>query len=102
MKCKPIILILVLWIAAALLLPAAAEELSPDPAQSQIERIVISYGNSGKRDEAALSVLSSLNPSLGEKWTRIMDLWKAPVRVRKKLPDDLPEDDSLGLIGLGF
>ena len=102
MKCKPIILILVLWIAAALLLPAAAEELSPDPAQSQIERIVISYGNSGKRDEAALSVLSSLNPSLGEKWTRIMDLWKAPVRVRKKLPDDLPEDDSLCLIGLGF
>lgn len=70
--------------------------------RSQIERAVVSYAANGTRDEEALSALASLNPSLGEKWMRIMDLWETPVTVNEALPDGLPEDDSLCLVGLGF
>ena len=49
-----------------------------------------------------MSDLITLDPSLGEKWSSIMDLWAAPVTVSEALPDGLPEDDSLVLVGLGF
>ena len=86
-----------LCLAVTAVLPAAAEE-----AQSQIERAVVSYAATGKRDEQALSGLISLDPALGAKWTRIMDLWETPVTVREELPDDLPDDESLCLVVLGF
>ncbi len=94
--------ILILCMAAAAVLPAAAEEALQASAQSQIERAVVSYAATGARDEQALSGLISVNPTLGEKWTRIMDLWEAPVTVHEKLPDQLPDDDSLCLVALGF
>ena len=94
-------MILVCCLAFAVMIPAAAEE-TPSAAQPLIERIVISYAADGTRDEEALSVLATQDPSLGEKWTRIMDLWKAPVTVNETLPDGLPQDDSLCLVGLGF
>ena len=100
MKSGLIVFILILCIATAVMVPAAAEE--PATAQSQIERAVVSYAANGTRDEEALSALASLNPSLGEKWTRIMDLWETPVTVNEALPDGLPDDDSLCLVGLGF
>ena len=31
-----------------------------------------------------------------------MDLWETPVTVNEELPDDLPDDDSLCLVALGF
>ncbi len=102
MKCRWTAFVLVLCMAAAVMVPAAAEDLSAAPAQSQIERIVVSYADSGTRDEQALKALSVLDPSLGEKWSRIMDLWEAPVTVTPVLPDNLPEDDTLCLVGLGF
>ena len=80
----------------------AAEEGLKKEAQAQIERAVVSYAVSGKRDEQALSALASLDPVLGEKWKRIMDLWEVPVTVNDHLPDDLPEDDTLCLVVLGF
>ncbi|MBQ2463034.1 MAG: hypothetical protein II504_11425, partial [Clostridia bacterium] len=80
----------------------AAEEGLKKEAQAQIERAVVSYAVSGKRDEQALSGLASLDPVLGEKWKRIMDLWEVPVTVNDHLPDDLPEDDTLCLVVLGF
>lgn len=80
----------------------AAEENLNKEAQAQIERAVVSYAVSGKRDEQALSALASLDPVLGEKWKRIMDLWEVPVTVNDHLPDDLPEDDTLCLVVLGF
>ena len=95
-------LILVFGLVSTVMLPAAAEEETQTPAQSQIERAVVSYAANGTRDDEALSALASLDPSLGEKWTRIMDLWEAPVTVNTELPDGLPEDDSLCLVGLGF
>ena len=73
-----------------------------DAAQGQIERAVVSYAANGTRDDEALAALALLEPSLGEKWARIMDLWETPVTVNPELPDDLPEDDSLCLVGLGF
>ena len=93
---------LLLCIIAVLIFPAAAEDDSGSPAQAQIERIVISYAAAGIRDEQALSALASMDPSLGEKWNRIMDLWESPVTVSGQLPDNLPDDDSLCLVALGF
>ena len=100
MKSGLIVFILILCIATAVMVPAAAEE--PAAAQSQIERAVVSYAATGARDEQALAALASLDPALGEKWGRIMDLWEAPVSVNDRLPDGLPEDDSLCLVALGF
>ena len=97
-----IALALVICLAVMTALPGLAEESSQASAQSQIERIVVSYGANGTRDEQALSALAALDPSLGEKWARIMDLWEAPVSVNEELPDNLPEDDSLCLVALGF
>ena len=99
---KKLALILVFGLVSTVMLPAAAEEETQTPAQSQIERAVVSNAENGTRDDEALSALASLDPSLGEKWTRIMDLWEAPVTVNTKLPDGFPEDDSLCLVGLGF
>jgi hypothetical protein len=83
--------------------PAAKHSEGDDEViRSQIERAVVSYAANGTRDEEALSALASLNPSLGEKWMRIMDLWETPVTVNEALPDGMPDDDSLCLVGLGF
>ena len=100
MKSGLIVFILILCIATAVMVPAAAEE--PATAQSQIERAVVSYAATGTRDDQALLALASLDPALGDKWARIMKLWETPVAVNEALPDDLPEDDSLCLVGLGF
>ena len=102
MNLKKLALIFVLGLVSAVMLPAAAEKETQTPAQSQIERAVVSYAANGTRDDEALSALALLDPSLGEKWTHIMNLWEAPITVNNELPDGLPEDDSLCLVGLGF
>ena len=102
MNLKRLALIFVLGLVSAVMLPAAAEKETQTPAQSQIERAVVSYAANGTRDDEALSALALLDPSLGEKWTHIMNLWEAPITVNNELPDGLPEDDSLCLVGLGF
>ena len=94
--------IIMICLAFAAIIPVIAEGLTHSPEQSQIERIVVSYANTGARDEQALSALVSLDPLLGEKWIRIMDLWETPVTVNEQLPDNLPDDDSLCLVALGF
>ena len=102
MKSVRFAFVLVLCMMIAIPLPCTADEAVLSPAQSLIERTVVSYAASGTRDEQALSGLAALDPPLGEKWTRIMDLWETPVMVSTELPDNLPEDDSLCLVGLGF
>ncbi len=102
MKISLFVLILSLWMVFAMTVYTMSEGAPVDAAQSQIERAVVSYALNGMRDEEALSALSSLDPSLGEKWMRIMDLWETPITINEELPDGLPEDDSLCLIGLGF
>ena len=81
-------------------LPGFAECASS--AKALVERLVVSYAAYGERDAEALAELSVADPTLAEKWTRIMDLWEAPVTVNAELPDGLPEDDSLCLVALGF
>ena len=100
MKHRAFAVMLVCCLIAAAVCPAAAEEEATP--QSLVERIVVSYAAEGTRDEEALTVLSSADPSLGEKWGRIMDLWEAPAPVNDSLPDSLMPDDSLCLVALGF
>ena len=100
MKLRIFAMMLACCLMAAAVFPAAAEE--EVTARSLIERIVVSYAADRIRDEKALSVLSSVDSSLGEKWARIMDLWEAPVPVNDSLPDSLMPDDSLCLVALGF
>ena len=102
MKCRILAMLLLLCLLTAPALPVLAEADAPAQAQSLIERIVVSYAADGSRDEEALTALRGLDPSLGEKWTRVMDLWAAPVAVNEKLPDTLADDDSLCLVTLGF
>ena len=100
MKLRIFAMMLACCLMAAAVFPAAAEE--EVTARSLIERIVVSYAADRIRDEKALSVLSSVDSSLGEKWARIMDLWEAPIPVNDSLPDSLRTDDSLCLVALGF
>lgn len=49
--------------------------------------------------------LREADPELGEAWTGIMDYWEYANRempINTSLPDDLPQDDSLCLVVLGF
>ena len=80
--------------------PVFAEDLSS--VQELIERMVVSYAAYGERDMQALEEMAAADPALAEKWERIMNLWKAPVTVHMELPDDLPGDDTLCLVVLGF
>ena len=100
MKFRFLAILLVGCLCAAAVCPAAAEKAVT--AQSLIERIVVSYAADQTRDEQALSLLSNVDASLGEKWRRIMDLWAAPVAVNSSLPDSLMQDDALCLVALGF
>ena len=103
MKLRITGILILLCLTIAMVFPVTAEETAAvEKAQSQIERAVVSYATEGTIDEQALSGLTSLDPALGEKWTRIMDLWETPVTVNEELPDDLPDDDSLCLVALGF
>ena len=102
MKCSRIFWILVLCLAAVVFSAALAGEAVQEPDQQCIERLIVSYAAYGEKDDRTLEELSALDPVLGEKWSRIMDLWEAPVTVNEQLPDDLPDDDSLCLVALGF
>ena len=101
MKSLRIAFIVLLCMCVSAILPCAAEE-SSGWEQPLIERAVVTYGAYGERDKPALFELLALDPALGIKWIRIMDLWAAPVAVNSELPDGLPEDDSLCLVALGF
>ena len=81
-------------------LPVFAEGQAPS--QKLIERMIISCAAYGERDGQALDLLRTQDPGQAEKWGRIMDLWAAPVTVNASLPDNLPEDNSLCLVVLGF
>ena len=92
------------FMLAAIMLCCALSGMAEDqsPAQALIERLVISYAAYGERDARALEELASLDPEAGNRWTRIMDLWEAPVTVNTALPDGLPQDNTLCLVALGF
>ena len=89
---------------AVMLVCACFSALAEDApsAQDLIERMVVSYAAYGERDTQALEELSEADPVTAEKWGRIMDLWESDVTVNTELPDNLPGDDTLCLVVLGF
>ncbi len=70
--------------------------------QMLIERIVVNHAAYNERDTIAMDELRADDPAQAEKWEKILDLWETPVDVNTELPDNLPEDDSLCLVVLGF
>jgi uncharacterized SAM-binding protein YcdF (DUF218 family) len=94
----------VLFLLALMVVCACLSGLAEDQpsAQPYIERLVISYAARSERDAEALGQLASVDPVSADQWTRIMDLWEAPVTVNDALPEDLPRDESLCLVALGF
>ena len=96
-----ILLAAVMILCAAL--PGLAEKAEEKPAaQALVERLVMSWAAYGERDSRALEELAALDPASAAAWTRILDLWEAPAAVNAALPDDLPRDDTLCLVALGF
>ena len=89
-----------LVLAACLCLPAFAD--SGDTPESLILQTVSFYAGNGRRNKKALRELAELDPVRAEKWERIMDLWETPVKVNSRLPDGLPDDDTLCLVVLGY
>ena len=89
---RAVLFLLALMVACACLSGLAEDQSS---AQPYIERLVISYAARGERDADALGQLASVDPVSADQWTRIMDLWEAPVTVNDVLPEDMPRDDYL-------
>lgn len=83
MKRILIVWMLVLYVTAAAMIPAMAEEES----------------SAAQSDPAAET---TIDPAAVEKMARLMEVWKMPVTVNEELPDGLPEDDTLCLVGLGL
>lgn len=97
---RMIALLLSLLLAGGICFAAPAEGAS-SPGEI-IERMVVAYAAYGERDAEALSALAGADPAAAEKWGKILDLWETPVAVNAQLPEDLPEDDTLCLVVLGF
>ena len=106
---------LCLCLAALVALPLfapvghASEGKQPRDAQQIIEELVVDYGNYGEaaatRVEELLAELSAVDPSLGARWGKIMDLWTSigeePL-FYDVLPDGLPDSNELCIVALGF
>jgi len=82
----------------------------PEVVQSIIEEIVVDYGSYGsdadERIDALLADLTSEDKTAGEKWAKIMDIWRSPdlgeTLNYDVLPDGLPDSDELCIVVLGF
>ena len=95
--------------------PAQTEKTSEKKTEERTEKAILedliiyyaSYGSEAddKIDEL-LTELSDKDSAKGELWTKIMDYWKYAndelVVNENRLPDDLPQDDSLCIVVLGF
>lgn len=91
--------------------PAAQAEKTPYTARSYqlVSDIVYTYAT-GQREamdeiDALLGTLRREDRALGELWTEILRTWdfvNTDLETPATLPDDLPEDDSLCIVVLGF
>ena len=75
-----------------------------------VEEMVVDYGTYGEEAEerirSLLEELSNMDPSAGQRWKTILNLWESselgqPLHV-DLLPDDLPDTDELCIVVLGF
>ena len=82
----------------------------PEVIQDIVEEMVIDYGSYGSdaddRIDSLLEDLYVADKTAGEKWTKIMDLWRSPNLGEPLnydvLPDGLPDTDELCIVVLGF
>ena len=103
-------------IAACNLVSCAAPEQVPEPkppvfdVSPMVQELIADYGqNNGKETEKYTSLLGDIqkgDPEQGKIWEGIMQYWtyaNDEMEIRtKKLPDDLPKEDTLCIIVLGF
>ena len=88
----------------------ACQQKAPRPAQEIIEDIITYHGcydtAADAKVDSLLTELKTQDARQGALWSDIMDYWKyanTEMTVNtEKLPDDLPQDDSLCLVVLGF
>ena len=90
----------------------SAGNASDDPKRAEdiVEEIAVDYGTYGaeasERIDTLLKDLSAVDSSAGERWSRIMDIWRSPELGKPLnydvLPDGLPDTDELCIVVLGF
>jgi len=90
----------------------AADAVPTDPAaaQDKIEEMVVDYGSYGAEADntvdALLKEISVADPGIGQRWTKIMEIWRSPELGASLnydiLPDGLPDTDELCIVVLGF
>ena len=101
-------------LAAALLLTGCGRResriesgpsVSPSP-ESLVAEILRSYPRGGTEAAAnPLSTLAEADPRQGELWGKILEYWhyvNSDLAVEDRFPEDLPTDDSLCLVVLGY
>ena len=93
--------------------PTPTPEPTPPPAPRDrgeiVEELVYAYAQTGVQGEeqvqALLQDLSVAYPEAGQRWTLIMDRWRAleeaPITIGV-LPDGLPDTDELCIVALGY
>lgn len=102
---KPILLFLCFLLILPVTVSAAME-----PEQAIVRDMIAYYFHyreeAGEEIDNQLQTLASLDPQEGELWKKIMDQWRwinEEMRINTDcLPDDLPGDDSLCIVVLGF
>ena len=111
MNSKNTLRILIFAVAAALISSfAGCKKEAPEKRNTQeiIEEMVVDYGSYGEaaytRVDELQKELSGIDPVAGDKWSKIMDLWKdaAPALHYDVLPDGLNDTDALCIVVLGF
>lgn len=113
MKGKALPLLIIVSLTALLLFVLtgySSEKAQPRNTQEIIEELVVDYGSYGAKAsphvEDLLKELSALDPDLGSRWERIMDLWTSlsdgPALNYDVLPDGLADSDELCIVALGF
>jgi len=87
---------------------AAQQEADASETMPLIRNIIMSFGDDEKDPDTAelLKELEEKDPAQGELWNRIIDYWhyaNEEMEIHEgSLPDDLPDDDSLCIVVLGF
>ena len=116
MKRRSVSVIYVFLFCMMLMLSGCAKEVNntaaADPAamQDKIEEMVVDYGSYGAEADdtidALLKELSEADAGTGQRWTKIMEIWRSPELGASLnydvLPDGLPDTDELCIVVLGF
>lgn len=82
------------------------EKMLPRSSKTIIRDMVSAYGQNPEQASTYLTELNENDSAAGACWNEIMEHWgyinsEMPINT-KKLPDDLPKDDSLCILVLGY